>query len=355
MNKIDNVLYNLPEHWNKKRTSTLFKIINAITSEMEEQTKQIERIDSANGIDTAIGIDLDNRWGKILNIERYYGESDEEYRKRLKISISVLVGGTAEAIKFAVCNILNTNNTDKYIFDKVNVMDAWEYSMGNIDQSPGNAVCIINIDDIIFNDAITNDIMRVVNKVKASGVKVHFIFIITYDERYEMNDILSDNDEVFIDYPSIEPGFTTNKSTTGGEDIIGDGSIWVETCGEEVDVDMILTMGIIDESHEIYRPRYSVVNQHTLNETLYTSADNDECEILGLIDYHIDNVDLGAGYNDDIGIEYHNIEPGFILNHSYTNTHIISDNSEHAIICLDGETIVDTIIEAGKPDIIIKY
>jgi hypothetical protein len=65
---------------------------NALAHRFDYLQMAIQVFGQMNKIQYAKGSDLDNIWGKIYNLPRLTGESDENYRSRLQTYTSVLVG-----------------------------------------------------------------------------------------------------------------------------------------------------------------------------------------------------------------------------------------------------------------------
>ena len=114
MDKIDAVLDRFPRHaYNPEdKTSALYKLIKSIVDELNITMSNIDRINRMIDIDNTLPDDIYNRFGALLNIKQNKGESDEQYRYRLKVSVTSLSGGTANAIKYAVASGLNIDDAD---------------------------------------------------------------------------------------------------------------------------------------------------------------------------------------------------------------------------------------------------
>jgi hypothetical protein len=87
--------------------SRIFKVINAYGKRIDEAEKDLFSLLRAHWVDKAYNTDLD-RLGAIYNMERNLGESDSEYRGRLKRAIMEFKGGgTISAILSSVKIALN--------------------------------------------------------------------------------------------------------------------------------------------------------------------------------------------------------------------------------------------------------
>lgn len=178
MDKIDAVMRRFPQYaYNPEDTnSALYKLINAIVSELNIVVSNIDRLNNDIGIDTVSPDDLYNRFGSLLNIPRNDGETDEQYRDRLKVSVTALSGGTAEAIKYAIaCGLgINDNQTE---MDKIRVYDAWDYDGSeSVNKDNGYVVCTIDLDNNKYSTEIEDIVASSANNVKASGVIIQFIY-----------------------------------------------------------------------------------------------------------------------------------------------------------------------------------
>lgn len=71
-------------------------VINTLYHSWIDQLNQVSmRMDSmvlANRVEYATGLELDNRWGKILDLPRLLDEGDTQYRKRLQAATKILTG-----------------------------------------------------------------------------------------------------------------------------------------------------------------------------------------------------------------------------------------------------------------------
>lgn len=179
MNKIDAVLERFPQYaYDPENTkSSLYKLIKSIVDEFNITMNNIDRINSAIGIDTILPDDIYNRFGSLLNIKQNPNETDEQYRNRLKVSVTSLSGGTAEAIKYAIISGLGINN-DADAIDRIKVYDAWEYD-GNTEgiiKDYGYVVCSVDLNNGAYSTDMEAIVSESANNVKASGVAIQFIY-----------------------------------------------------------------------------------------------------------------------------------------------------------------------------------
>lgn len=106
MAKIDDLLNNIPDAYDKEETSFLYKILSVIGSELDKFMDDMDYVDKAKYVTEANGTDLD-KLGKLLAVKRFSGENDLTYRGRIQSKVpSFIGGGTLEAIKSTVKNVL---------------------------------------------------------------------------------------------------------------------------------------------------------------------------------------------------------------------------------------------------------
>lgn len=180
MDKMDAVMSRFPQYAYdpENKSSGLYKLIKSIIDEFNITMQNIDRIDKAIGIDTILPDDIYNRFGALLNIKQNKNETGEQYRHRLKTSITALSGGTAEAIKYAIACGLDINN-DPIAMDKIRVYDAWEYDGDadiGVNNKYGYVVCSVDLDNGKYSADMESIVARSANDVKAAGVSIHFIY-----------------------------------------------------------------------------------------------------------------------------------------------------------------------------------
>lgn len=180
MDKADIILSRFPQYAYdpEDKTSALYKLIKSIADEINITMSNIDKIDKMIGIDTVLPGDIYNRFGALLNIKQNIGESDEQYRDRLKVSITALSGGTAEAIKYAIASGLGIDN-DTTAMDRIHVYDAWKYDSDNAEdiiKEYGYVVCSIDLNQDIYSSDIEDIITQSADNVKAAGVVIQFIY-----------------------------------------------------------------------------------------------------------------------------------------------------------------------------------
>lgn len=178
MDKIESILNRFPQYvYDRDNTnSALYKLIKSIVDEFDITVGNINRVNDLLDIDATSPEDLYNRWGALLNIKQNRNETNEQYRDRLKVSITSLYGGTASAIKYGVACGLGINN-DAIAMNSIHIYDAWEYNGdADITKQYGYIVCEIDMNQGIYSEEVEEIVKESANNVKASGVVIQFIF-----------------------------------------------------------------------------------------------------------------------------------------------------------------------------------
>ena len=188
MDKIDAILSRFPQYTYDpdNKSSALYKLIKSIVDEFNITMGNIDRIDKMINIDTTLPDDIYNRFGALLNIKQNKDETDEQYRNRLKVSVTSLSGGTAEAIKYAIASGLGINN-DMNAMDRIRIYDAWDYDGTEpVTKDYGYIGCLIDLDQGDYSVDIERTVAESANSVKAAGVIIQFIYynfrIVYYSE-----------------------------------------------------------------------------------------------------------------------------------------------------------------------------
>lgn len=178
MDKIQAVMNRFPQNAydpdNQK--SVLYAIIKAIIDEFNITMGNIDRINKMLDINNIEPEDMYNRFGALLNISRNPKETDEQYRNRIKTSMTALSGGTAAAIKYAIACGLGIND-DNEAMDKITIYDAWEYD-GDADviKENGYIVCSVDLNNGSYSTDIEQAVKNATNNVKAAGVIMQFVY-----------------------------------------------------------------------------------------------------------------------------------------------------------------------------------
>lgn len=156
--------------------TALYKLLKSIVDEFNITMSNIDRVDRMLGIDTILPDDIYNRFGAMFGITQNKGETDEQYRTRLKTSITMLSGGTAEAVKYAIACGLGINN-DPSAMDSIHIYDAWKYTgSANINRGYGYVVCEIDLNQGQYSVDMEKIVAESANNVKAAGVIIQFIY-----------------------------------------------------------------------------------------------------------------------------------------------------------------------------------
>ena len=178
MDKIQAVMNRFPQNAydpdNQK--SVLYIIIKAIIDEFNITMGNIDRINKMLDINNIEPEDMYNRFGALLNISRNPKETDEQYRSRLKTSMTALSGGTAAAIKYAIACGLGIND-DNEAMDKITIYDAWEYN-GDADviKENGYIVCSVDLNNGSYSTDMEQAVKDATDNVKAAGVIMQFVY-----------------------------------------------------------------------------------------------------------------------------------------------------------------------------------
>jgi hypothetical protein len=106
MAKIDFILNNLPDLYDKSTDSNLYKLLSSFGTELDTFTDEMDKAKRSRFVDTATGSDLD-KLGELINLRRFFNESDDNYRGRLKSKVPSFIGGGAiSAIRQVIKNYL---------------------------------------------------------------------------------------------------------------------------------------------------------------------------------------------------------------------------------------------------------
>lgn len=101
MATIDDLLSHLPSFWDKETNSNTYGILLAIADELDDFSLEKDKLELSLKIDTAVGEEIDDI-GALFKLTRRTGESDTDYRIRVKNArISFIGGGTIPGLKDA--------------------------------------------------------------------------------------------------------------------------------------------------------------------------------------------------------------------------------------------------------------
>lgn len=190
LDRLQYVIDRLPSFWDKhEQDSRIRAVVKSFTDELALYDVQMDNANDMVGIITTNGLDLDDKWGKILDIPRMPGEDDSIYRNRMMTSVNNLSGGTKSAIRYSIGVAMNISTNEADMIRRINVVDAWLYNGAEpVDKDRGCVVCVVDLDGGIFEykASIETVVMEAIKDTKASGVKVQLIFknyrIMTYEQ-----------------------------------------------------------------------------------------------------------------------------------------------------------------------------
>lgn len=180
MDKLQAMLSKLPHYYKSDDPeSNIYNIIKAFADEYELLMTEINRADAMIGIDTTADRDLEFRWGKLLGITKRPNETNNQYRIRLKNSVTTLSGGTRAAIQYAVATGLGVNHNEQLMNESVIVVDGWDY-IGEFElppeaSEPGHIVIEIDLEGHTWNDELEEIVTEAYNSSKAAGIMVYII------------------------------------------------------------------------------------------------------------------------------------------------------------------------------------
>lgn len=167
--------YKKYEYKSETEKSVMHAILNAVSKVLDTNIGATERLDAAIGIDTTYDEDLAYRWGSLLGINKRDSESYDLYRNELKLAIPSLIGGTREAIIYAIAIVIGIEKDNALQADYIDVVDGWEYA-GEIkipDEYKQYGCFVCTIDMNVGDGALALDaeerVINSINKIKASG------------------------------------------------------------------------------------------------------------------------------------------------------------------------------------------
>ena len=207
-------LYAKYENKSETEKSVLYVILGVLASTLDCSSMLTDRIDAAIGIDTTYDEDLEYRWGNLLGINKVATESYDLYRNRLKLAMPSMIGGTKDAIKYAIATAIGVEKNNAIQDDYIEVVDGWEYD-GDIEipdeyRQYGCFVCTVDLSVGEGALNIEQKMIDSINEVKASGTKFHVLYkAFTIGKYYEM-DVFSYDTLSNTTYDSF--GVEKNKS-----------------------------------------------------------------------------------------------------------------------------------------------
>lgn len=145
-------------------------------------------------LNTASGYWLDC-WGEYFSVYRKSGETDEHYSKRIIDSV-IQPKSTIPAVKDSIVDYLNSEYNQNYTRDDVIIKEPWKdlakYShkgtLSNTARFFSEDYWCHAVMDISIPEKITDDLVDLVNSVKAAGVKVIWSILNQYDIVSGFND-----------------------------------------------------------------------------------------------------------------------------------------------------------------------
>lgn len=145
-------------------------------------------------LNTASGYWLDC-WGEYFSVYRKSGEIDEHYSKRIIDSV-IQPKSTIPAVKDSIVDYLNSEYNQNYTRDDIIIKEPWKdlakYShkgtLSNTARFFSEDYWCHAVMDISIPEKITDDLVDLVNSVKAAGVKVIWSILNQYDIVSGFND-----------------------------------------------------------------------------------------------------------------------------------------------------------------------
>lgn len=177
------------------QNSVMFALLNALAQVDTDRDTFITRIYGMIGIDSTYDEDLESRWGGLLATRKSTSETYNQYRIRLKLMFSSLVGGTTSAIRHSVASCMGINLSDQGAIDAVvKVYDAWEHPTWKHDYAEedgyGSIVVEVNVGAITYEsmEAKIQEIEATVAGIKAAGINPYMIYkVFEPDTYYKLN------------------------------------------------------------------------------------------------------------------------------------------------------------------------
>lgn len=172
--------YKKYEYKSETEKSVMYAILNAIANTLDGSNTAVDRLDAAIGIDTTYDKDLQYRWGSLLGINKKDTESYNLYRSELKLAIPSLIGGTKDAIIYAIAIVIGIEKDNTLQADYIDVVDGWEYN-GDVEipeeyKQYGNFVCTIDMSVGEGAINVEQQMIDSINRVKASGTSFYVVY-----------------------------------------------------------------------------------------------------------------------------------------------------------------------------------
>lgn len=206
--------YGLKESGEK---SVMHTILNAIAHNIDNNMAVTNRLDAAIGVDTTYDEDLQYRWGNLLGINKKDTGSYDLYRSELKLAVPSLIGGTREAIIYAMAIVIGIEKDSALQADYIDVVDGWEYAGdAEIPEKYKKYGCFIcTIDMSVGQGAMDMEqaLIDSINKVKASGTSFYIVYRAFKVDRYYNLDVFNYNTLDNTTYDKF--GIANTKASTG--------------------------------------------------------------------------------------------------------------------------------------------
>ena len=118
MNSADNIAERLPEFYRaREKGSHIYQFISALADIIDEQKREIIRIQDSHWIDSSSGVSLD-LIASIFGLGRKRKENDEDFRKRISNTAANLKkGGTIDAVRSQLAQYLAISKQDVTIVE----------------------------------------------------------------------------------------------------------------------------------------------------------------------------------------------------------------------------------------------
>jgi len=169
MKRTQRILDRLPSFYKTwDSNSNIFRVVSAFGKRLDESEKELTAILRTHWVDTAFRDDLD-KLGALYNIERNNGETDSDYKTRLKRAITEFKGGgTLSAVLSSVRMALGVSmdyplelieNPPKEVHKEFNVKtgETWSLSSESVlDATPSITICTETKNAKVTNPTITN-------------------------------------------------------------------------------------------------------------------------------------------------------------------------------------------------------
>jgi len=198
MAMIDQILSHLPSYWDKKTKSVTYQMLLAIAEELDNFIIEMNNLELSLYIDTAVGDELDDL-GALFQLARRTGESDNDYRVRIKNArLSFIGGGTIPGLKDAFAASTGLPETQIDIVDEFDLKflaTITVYDMAEILLLPVAEETIWNskaagIYPIFAHNLVFNEGLNVADTITITPLSTFDEFIIEVSE-IEGTDVIS--------------------------------------------------------------------------------------------------------------------------------------------------------------------